>query len=820
MDKRKKGEKLLASTLPKIADYYMENENLTKDNLDNFLEQIGLIDKINNDKMKNELWTILSKKTDKIKRVSAIEGLSKYIDTHINELFPSIQHSIKDYISTFNPKLLLQDLNDINEDNLYEYYKCLALIECKYNQNININKINDYPFIQISNEDVIDITKKITQIENIEKSKNIDFNLYYHIMNKLKQKFVYKISEIHQKVFVFNEEYLNDVQIPEFEYIEVYMGIIFNIKNKIEELSNELNNDELSNEDSQDLLDDFNKKYIQILMENINIFGMEVLTIYIKQKQKYEYYNPKILSKINDLTTTNEILEKQNDNTNTESARNYANKIYSELCTLKEINKSLNNKINQNKIDLRNNENDIIVKNDKIDTLENELNELKLENQKLNKDKLELTDKLKKMEDDLNDNIIKTLKNNQNQNINNTILNKMNLTEHEKELISLYHTELVNYIQEKDKLLKDKDNIINQTKNELKKLTATNKKLEDKINDLQNNNNLLIKKYNDLEKDNELLNNDLNQSRMNNSIALDSLLFQDDQNKGLQIVNPINIIYQTKPHKKAEKNIIKKKVNFDYLFIKSDPLITVSLDDEYYNSNSNLIFTEKVNYLDENKEEIPCILFITENYLYLFNNETHEKCFSIKISELLTVNASTINNIISMSFLSGDIIIFELFRVLEFISFLKSLNIYQKINKYNINVSEYNNLFFEDYNNKTSYTIIPYFGKCVLSGYVKKKRTGNFILNKVRDDFSDKFIILSDVGLIIMESLTKPQDIINLLFAKIDFFEDDENRAYLDISVGDKKYVFLYNNVYAREVWLREIENWILGTYNSDSFYI
>ena len=203
-----------------------------------------------------------------------------------------------------------------------------------------------------------------------------------------------------------------------------------------------------------------------------------------------------------------------------------------------------------------------------------------------------------------------------------------------------------------------------------------------------------------------------------------------------------------------------------------------------------------------------------------FNNETHEKCFSIKISELLTVNASTINNIISMSFLSGDIIIFELFRVLEFISFLKSLNIYQKINKYNINVSEYNNLFFEDYNNKTSYTIIPYFGKCVLSGYVKKKRTGNFILNKVRDDFSDKFIILSDVGLIIMESLTKPQDIINLLFAKIDFFEDDENRAYLDISVGDKKYVFLYNNVYAREVWLREIENWILGTYNSDSFYI
>ena len=51
-----------------------------------------------------------------------------------------------------------------------------------------------------------------------------------------------------------------------------------------------------------------------------------------------------------------------------------------------------------------------------------------------------------------------------------------------------------------------------------------------------------------------------------------------------------------------------------------DEKIVQNLDDEYYNGTSNLIFSEYINYLDEDKETTECALFITNDYLYLFNN--------------------------------------------------------------------------------------------------------------------------------------------------------------------------------------------------------
>ena len=86
-----------------------------------------------------------------------------------------------------------------------------------------------------------------------------------------------------------------------------------------------------------------------------------------------------------------------------------------------------------------------------------------------------------------------------------------------------------------------------------------------------------------------------------------------------------------------------------------------------------------------------CILFITQTFLYLLNKNTFKKCFSISIILLKTINASTDNNIISLIFDTGEIVIFEIFRVFEFINFFKTMNAIERGNNYAINVNGNNN---------------------------------------------------------------------------------------------------------------------------------
>jgi hypothetical protein len=238
--------------------------------------------------------------------------------------------------------------------------------------------------------------------------------------------------------------------------------------------------------------------------------------------------------------------------------------------------------------------------------------------------------------------------------------------------------------------------------------------------------------------------------------------------------------------------------------------IIKELDDDYYNTTSSLIFSEKIKYIDENKKSFECILLITQSYMYIFNINTLDKCDSHSLTNLININASTKNNYITLHFDDGDIIIIEIFRVLEFINFFKILNARQKSNICSINVNEFNNNF-EGLQHKKNYTICPFYGKTKLTGYLLKK-SGNFLST----GYIEKFEVLCDIGLIIMDEPNgKPVDIVNPLFCESRVYVDEKDDKHcFELCIGKKKYVFKTGSEHVRRKWTEAIEGWILETYS------
>ena len=196
-----------------------------------------------------------------------------------------------------------------------------------------------------------------------------------------------------------------------------------------------------------------------------------------------------------------------------------------------------------------------------------------------------------------------------------------------------------------------------------------------------------------IERENRALTKEIEMSKNNKGKLLSSLLGDLEENDNpLKIVKTIQILIPSKKKTSSSSgsSIVRGiKKDFDFLGLKVNETIVQSLEDTYYNTNNNLIFTERIDYIDENKKPINCILLITQSFLYMFNKVTYEKCFSVPLISLQTINASTNNNIISLTFLTGEIVIFEIFRVLEFVNFFNYMNALEKANNYSINIKLY-----------------------------------------------------------------------------------------------------------------------------------
>lgn len=157
-----------------------------------------------------------------------------------------------------------------------------------------------------------------------------------------------------------------------------------------------------------------------------------------------------------------------------------------------------------------------------------------------------------------------------------------------------------------------------------------------------------------------------------------------------------------------------------------------------------------------------------------------------------------------MTFETGQTINFELFRILELMDFIKSLNALHKTRqKIIINMNNDNNQFVPK--NPNNFTIGAYHGRAIFSGYLYKRVEGIFT-----SGFERRFASLTDIGLIIMkEPNGKPSDIINLLFANFEIYNGGDGDYCFSVNIGRVKYTFSVSSDFIRKKWIDEFNNWI-----------
>ena len=250
--------------------------------------------------------------------------------------------------------------------------------------------------------------------------------------------------------------------------------------------------------------------------------------------------------------------------------------------------------------------------------------------------------------------------------------------------------------------------------------------------------------------------------------------------------------------------IIKKQIKneekiYDYLCLRLDRKILSFLKDSHYDCKT--VFTENIKYID-GKESTNCIVFITMEYFYLFNIQ-HNCCFYSPLIELNSMSISNTSNYVSFFFKGIEGIIFETFRVLELVNFMKIIKSRQKHLKFIINLEPFIYTKTND-SKKNNFVEYLYYGKAIFSGIFKKQIEGIFT-----SDYKERFGVLCEIGLIILESPNgKPEEIINLLFADISGFITNNGMNGLAIKVRENIYKFIFDNEKIKNEWESKINNW------------
>ena len=359
---------------------------------------------------------------------------------------------------------------------------------------------------------------------------------------------------------------------------------------------------------------------------------------------------------------------------------------------IKEKNKyqNLENEIKLIKIDNQKKVEEQILSENKIMSLEKNIQEKQNKINSLKKENELMSEKYKEVLDTLNNQLYYEKEKERH---NDEIYKNMNLNEKQKLLLNKKKEDLIAYIVEKDNYCLTLEN---KNKNLIEKISQLEKNADDMDKDfyeLKSKVLTLENKNSNLKKENEDFQKLVDEYQNKNAVYLSNLLEENDNNenneKKFNYIEVKNIQFN---YKKIKNDINKR--NYDFLCLKLNAQILENLKDKYFNANSNLFFSELINYLDEDKQTTECALFITSEYLYFFNSITFSMGFSIQIDELKTVFISPLNNYVSMTFYEGETINFELFRILDLMNFIKSLNALHKTKiPIEININDYNNQF-------------------------------------------------------------------------------------------------------------------------------
>ena len=458
----------------KMEEFFKNNKSIEKrEDLDNFLEAIELLELWGSDEEKELCWQSLNKYNKKgiIDLDAAINGIKDLINqeeeqddgetilTHLSRR-ASVREPKKGKIPLAKLKqVALDEYECFDEDTLVQLKKIFSLLKLtKDNNKIKFNNIQDLcsenKFIKITPEEIWKYLSFLSVDNNEGKTyrpMEIHYTLFSEIVNFINEKTPDDEGEGEDKMKEEEDDNEVDEDTDEDEPLDI-----------IEKIMN--NNDNIQGESKafSDIINSLNILSNDMVEKAQNILNGDENTL-----DDVLFVKELMIKKIHDLNKCNKKIDRQQkaNNSKMEKIQFYINKLKTDLQNLEEDNKALNDKI-------ENHQDNINTNDDEVERLfgenlmlyqDKEAKEKEIE--QLNAEKKEIEDKCNnlfaQLEASINKN--KELKNEINE---IKVKNLKYKTEYEDTLEKLvniekiYNQELLNH-QEKEKKSKEEEDLKN-----------------------------------------------------------------------------------------------------------------------------------------------------------------------------------------------------------------------------------------------------------------------------------------------------------------------------------------------------------------------
>ena len=720
-----------------------ENEHINKTNENLTTEKNNLISDLQKEKTQKENY---------IKETESLKQEIKELNTSITSLKTEIQKlteentSKDDTISKLENKTtsLQSQINDIEKQKSELTTKYKELID---KSNSQLEKINTFNLKEKTELDLISKLNLSTDYQSLTSKSKADLISLIIDKDSLNKKIETEKTELNNKILDLDK---NKKELE--KNLAEYEAKNNTLNNKIKNLENDINT--MKNE-----------------IENLIKEKGQLNTLLKEEKKSGEK-----------MKTANDLLNKEN--TKIDILTKEKQKLSEEIINLNDTITKLKNELQSQKklLEEKDNINTNLTK--ELETLQSQYNDLL---NKYNSQNIFLENKKKAKDEALKD-----------------------IEEKYNHLKDLPEEELIKLIIEKDKLNINVQEEINNIKNENSNLSQRIKKLEEyltKSKELKQKYLTLLDKYKELDKTYQNSIKERDDYKNKYDKLLENIVEKEKEpkifkNNLLALINTSNLIIKKQIKKVVRKTNYKEEKSYDYLCLRLERKIISSLKDSMYDGKT--VFTEIIKYIIDERENIvqDCIIFITMEYFYLYNFN-YKCCFASPLVELNLLSISDTSNFVSLQFKRSEKVIFEMFRILELVDFMKLLKARQKFLKFAIDQEPYI-LTERNETKKNNYMECLYYGKAYFSGSFKKQIIGIFTNN-----YEERFGVLCEIGLIVLESATgKPSEIINLLFADICEFNTRQGNNGLALNIRGNIHKFTFDNESIRDEWKNKIQSW------------